>query len=184
MLPLPFLLFPLFMGLLIMKQCAGDSSESRKCFNLSPPFHVYTAARERLFITWQRGEHNSMRGARKAFNGALRKQRTQLTRESDIKEVVDFSFWWFHVSCLGRWGWWACSLWCGWRIWNSFQHETSNRTGLKCSQSWCNPCVQNLPQLPLQLLSHKDHESEWLESVLSFTVEPQMTFTFDNNIFA
>lgn len=44
MLPLPFLLFCLFMGLLIMKQCAGDSSESRKCLNLSSCFQMYTAS--------------------------------------------------------------------------------------------------------------------------------------------
>lgn len=34
-----------------MEQCAGDSSESRKCLKLSSSPHQYTAARERRFIT-------------------------------------------------------------------------------------------------------------------------------------
>lgn len=51
MLRLPLLLFRLFVGLLIMEQCAGDSSESRKCLNLSSSSHQYTAAGERGFIT-------------------------------------------------------------------------------------------------------------------------------------
>lgn len=51
MLPLPFLLFRLFMDLLIMEQCAGGSSECRKCLNLSSSSHQYTAAGERRFIT-------------------------------------------------------------------------------------------------------------------------------------
>lgn len=53
MLPLPLLLFRLFMSLLIMEQCAGDSSESRKCLNLSSSSHQYTAAGERRFTTTQ-----------------------------------------------------------------------------------------------------------------------------------
>lgn len=64
-----FLLFCLFMSWLIMKQCAGDSSESRKCLNLSSSSRIYTAAGGRL-LGW-RGAHNSTHC--EAFNRALRK---------------------------------------------------------------------------------------------------------------
>lgn len=57
-----------------MKQCTGDSSERRKCLNLSSSFHMYTAARGRLFIICQRGAYNSIHNVEEDFNGSSNKR--------------------------------------------------------------------------------------------------------------
>lgn len=105
-----FLLFCLFMSWLIMKQCAGDSSESRKCLNLSSSSRIYTAAGGRL-LGW-RGAHNSTHG--EAFNRALRKTEGSARGKNHLRHScwgqINFIFVIMEFQEDTDYGWRHCAL--------------------------------------------------------------------------